>query len=439
MKKIAIALILVLILGAGAYAWYHFSRPSLDLKDALTIEAGDSFDPMDAIESVSHADISEVSVKSPDSIKDPGEYVYVFTLDEKEYEYKLTVKDTKAPEIKAKENLIFTDRDEIDPADLVDAADLFEISYTLDTKGQDLSVPGDYEVNVSAADTSGNTSVCSVSLHIEPDDLEAPVISGLSDLYVEVGSALDLYGGVTVTDNKDQNLGMAVTPSSIDTSYAGEYNVVYTAKDTYGNESSASRYVCVYTPAAPVFEGGWDRTGIPGCPYIAAVNRSQCCVTIYQTDENGNYTVPIKAMVCSVGLPNGTREYETETPTGLFYTSDRYDWCYMVDGSWGRYAIRVTWDGIMFHSVCYYSQSIDDLEYDEYNKLGSPASLGCIRLCVEDVKWLYDNMPYGFPVMIYDDPSSPGPLGKPSPTRIDTEDERRGWDPTDPSENNPWN
>lgn len=439
MKKIAIVLILVLILGAGGYAWYHFSSPSLSLKDGMTIEAGDSFDPMDAIASVSNADISEVSVKAPDSVRTPGEYIYIFTLNEKKYEYKLTVKDSTAPKVKAKENLVFTDREDINAADLVEATDISEITYSLDAKGRDLSVPGDYEVSVSAVDASGNTSVCSVPIRIEPYDTESPVISGITDIYVEVGGNLDLYGGVTVADNKDENLKLEVTPTSIDTSYAGEYNVIYSAKDSYGNETSVSRYVCVYTPAAPVFEGGWDRTGIPGYPYIVAVNRSQCCLTIYQTDDNGNYTVPIKSMVCSVGLPNGSREFETETPTGLFFTSERYEWCYMVDGSWGRYAIRVTWDGIMFHSVCYYTQSIDDLEYNEYNKLGSPASLGCIRLCLEDIKWLYDNMPYGFPVMIFDDPSSPGPLGKPSPIRINTEDERRGWDPTDPSENNPWN
>ena len=92
----------------------------------------------------------------------------------------------------------------------------------------------------------------------------------------------------------------------------------------------------------------------------------------------------------------------------------------------------------MFHSVCYFSANIDNLEYDEYNKLGGPASLGCIRLCVADVKWMYDNLPDGFPVIIYDDPSSPGPWGKPDPIRIDVNDERRGWDPTDPDQNNPW-
>ena len=42
-------------------------------------------------------------------------------------------------------------------------------------------------------------------------------------------------------------------------------------------------------------------------PYYIKVNRQANCVTIYKKDENGNYTVPVKAMVCSVGLNNKTR------------------------------------------------------------------------------------------------------------------------------------
>lgn len=35
------------------------------------------------------------------------------------------------------------------------------------------------------------------------------------------------------------------------------------------------------------------------------------------------------------------------------------------------------------------------LEYLEYNKLGTSASMGCVRLTVENAKWIYDNCPAG--------------------------------------------
>ena len=80
--------------------------------------------------------------------------------------------------------------------------------------------------------------------------------------------------------------------------------------------------------------------------------------------------------------------------------------------SYGQYATRI-YSSYLFHSVPYYSQHKDDVEYDEFNKLGTIASLGCIRLAVVDVKWIYDNCPLGTPVVIYNDKENPGPMGKP--------------------------
>jgi hypothetical protein len=110
----------------------------------------------------------------------------------------------------------------------------------------------------------------------------------------------------------------------------------------------------------------------------------------------------------------------------------------MVDGTYSQYATRFN-NGILFHSVPCYSPKNDQLEYEEFNKLGSPASLGCVRLCVADAKWIYDNCPSGTTVIVYDDASSPGPLGKPSMIKIPDDSPYKGWDPTDPNTNNPWN
>ncbi|MBD9219942.1 MAG: murein L,D-transpeptidase, partial [Clostridiales bacterium] len=101
------------------------------------------------------------------------------------------------------------------------------------------------------------------------------------------------------------------------------------------------------------------------------------------------------------------------------------------------YATRIT-GHILFHSVPYFTPNKDDLEYEEYNKLGTVASMGCIRLTVKDVKWIYDNCPEGTVVRMYAS-SKKEPLEKPIPINIDVDNEElRGWDPTDPDENNPW-
>ena len=95
----------------------------------------------------------------------------------------------------------------------------------------------------------------------------------------------------------------------------------------------------------------------------------------------------------------------------------------MVDGTYAQYAIRI-YGPIMLHSIPYTAASHDSMEYWEYNKLGKPASLGCIRLQAGDIKWIYDHCKNGTKVVIYEKPKA--------------NDKNRGWDPSDPVKDNPW-
>ena len=44
-----------------------------------------------------------------------------------------------------------------------------------------------------------------------------------------------------------------------------------------------------------------------------------------------------------------------------------------------------------------------DEQKEEYDKLGTPASHGCIRVCVADAKWVYEHCD-GAPILIFDGP-----------------------------------
>lgn len=164
--------------------------------------------------------------------------------------------------------------------------------------------------------------------------------------------------------------------------------------------------------------------------YYIKVNCGANVVTIYTKDSEGNYTVPYKAMVCSTG---------TATPRylgGKYAIKSRWRWGALFGGVYGQYCVHIV-DQILFHSVPYLDKSPDSLEYWEYDKLGTSASAGCIRLTVKDVKWIYNNIPTGTIVEFYSS-SNPGPLGKPTAQKISGNKECRDWDPTDPSKGNPW-
>lgn len=163
--------------------------------------------------------------------------------------------------------------------------------------------------------------------------------------------------------------------------------------------------------------------------YYIKVNCTAQTVTIYTCDENGLYNIPIKAMVCSTGV---------STPNnGVYKTTNKYEWRYLVGNVYGQYATRIT-GPILFHSVPYLRKDKASLEYWEYDKLGEFASKGCVRLTVEDAKWIYDYCKPGTCVEFYND-ENPGPLGKPEIMKISNYcDELKKWDPTDPDINNPW-
>ena len=164
-------------------------------------------------------------------------------------------------------------------------------------------------------------------------------------------------------------------------------------------------------------------------PYYIKVNYGANVVTVYSKDENGDYTVPVKAMVCSTGRA---------TPTSGTYTiKGRWRWLKMIGGVYAQYTTQVV-GNILFHSVPYLRKGdSSSLEYWEYDKLGTRASAGCIRLTMQDASWIYNNIASGTLVEFYSS-SDPGPLGKPSAPKISWNEECRGWDPTDSDPNNPW-
>ena len=168
----------------------------------------------------------------------------------------------------------------------------------------------------------------------------------------------------------------------------------------------------------------------PKDKYYIKVNNQMNTVTVYTQDENGECIKPIKAMICSTG---------EKTPQNSKYVlpSKRWEWRLLFGDVYGKYTTHIS-GHILFHSVPYLKKSSDTLKYEEYDKLGTAASAGCVRLKVEDAKWIYDKCLTGSIVEFYNSPD-PGPLGKPTAMQISSYEKYRNWDPTDPHKNNPWN
>lgn len=191
------------------------------------------------------------------------------------------------------------------------------------------------------------------------------------------------------------------------------------------DEDVVLRYVCqVKTDysTAP-----WDSLEYTAYPYEIQLFRNQNTVVVYGMDEKGEYSQIVNVFVCSVGLYNPTRE-------GEFAINLKYRWGSLLGDLYGQYSSQFV-GNLLFHSVPYRSQERFDIEFEEYNKLGEPASSGCVRLCTADAMWIYDHCRQGTKVLVFD--SDTLPVDKPIPIPISEDGRYRGWDPTDPYPGNP--
>ena len=180
--------------------------------------------------------------------------------------------------------------------------------------------------------------------------------------------------------------------------------------------------------------------GEPAAPsgskrFYVKVNCQTNTVTVYEKDKDGKYTVPYMAMVCSSGLD--AEGPDMATTLGEYTIGYQWEWLDLVGGVSGMYVTQFNGD-YLFHSVPYTERgNHGSLQPGEFDKLGSDASHGCIRLMVNDARWIYNNASDIEAVLTYNSPD-PGPLGKPQAPKIG-DSKYPGWDPSDPAEGNPWN
>lgn len=130
-------------------------------------------------------------------------------------------------------------------------------------------------------------------------------------------------------------------------------------------------------------------------PFYIKVSIDDQRVYIYRWSDGG-YNQLIKTMICSTGFGN-------TTPRGVFVSPGQRDarWHYFAEfHCWAQYAFIIK-GNILFHSVIYSSKNENSLRRSTLANLGRKASHGCVRLKVEDAKWIYEHCGEGQVIEIY--------------------------------------
>ncbi len=124
----------------------------------------------------------------------------------------------------------------------------------------------------------------------------------------------------------------------------------------------------------------------PADTYKLIVDYHNQCVYALSRDQNGEFNVLVRVMICTTGgngnwTPEGTYDMgDSRVRFGYFKDYDCYAqyWSQMMGSFY-------------FHSILYSSRDTDSYSESAYNRLGRPGSHGCIRLLVPDARWIYEN------------------------------------------------
>lgn len=131
----------------------------------------------------------------------------------------------------------------------------------------------------------------------------------------------------------------------------------------------------------------------PNKYYILLDLRNQI-VTVFERDEVGEYTRVVRRFLCTTGRtevdPDDPEDAGTPTPTGIWKIGgrERFGKFANFGSEYARYWTQIVGD-IFFHSIMFSRRDVNTLKRGAFSKLGSNVSHGCVRLYVEDAKWLY--------------------------------------------------
>ena len=152
--------------------------------------------------------------------------------------------------------------------------------------------------------------------------------------------------------------------------------------------------ICDEGTAAALFSDNVVQSDEYVMPYMAYVNVKKSRVYIYGWDGQG-YNEEVQVFKCSCGAKR------TPTITGTYYAvGPTAEWYYMKNSNvWVRYAFQIK-GNYFFHSVLFNSKGASRPTSSSVYALGSNVSHGCVRLAVEDVKWIYENCTVGMKVVI---------------------------------------
>jgi len=250
----------------------------------------------------------------------------------------ITNVDEPITEAEIRSNLVAWDNEDGDISHLIQVDE--------DTYTSNASVVGTWSITYVVEDTANNSS--SLIVHVLVKDITEPVITGgqstYSIGYKETLNIETIRTSLTATDNYDSSVTITVKTNNYTTNKGtiGQYQVVFSAIDTSGNEATKSILVNVVDNVAPTISGPTNLSK----PKNQVLTESQIRSQLSAYDEiSGNRTANITlvtdnytgkgalvgsyTLVYAVADAAGNQKQHTVTVSVI---DDIASWWFMKDG-----------------------------------------------------------------------------------------------------------
>ena len=336
---------------------YAFKNPVLLYSSNPEVEINHEYDPKENIQQVFFHSDSEVKISENIDTNKIGNYEITYQLKNYKKTCKVSVKDTKEPELKVKAYKADM-KEDIQPESFVESVkDDSKVSLSFKKKP---IKDKEQTLTIIAKDEYGNTTMKEATLTLSKDT-KKPVIH-TDTISVYVGSKPNYKSYIEVTDNLDSKPTIKVDSSKVKTKKAGTYKLLVTATDRSGNKAKAKINVTVEEPSKVVYMTFDDGPSENTDKILKILKKYDAKATFFVTGNNQKYNKSIKKAADqgnTIALHTYTHDYANVYSSTTAYFEDLQKVSDMVKQITGKAPKYIRFPGGSSNTIsAQYSQGI---------------------------------------------------------------------------------
>ena len=336
---------------------YAFKNPVLLYSSNPEVEINHEYDPKENIQQVFFHSDSEVKISGDIDTNKIGNYEITYQLKNYKKTCKVSVKDTKAPELKVKSYKADM-KEDVQPESFVESVkDDSKVSLSFKKKP---TKDKEQTLTIIAKDEYGNTTMKEATLTLAKDT-KKPVIH-TDTISVYVGSKPNYKSYIEVTDNLDSKPKIKIDSSKVKTKKTGTYKLLVTATDRSGNKAKAKINVTVEEPSKVVYMTFDDGPSENTDKILKILKKYDAKATFFVTGNNQKYNSSIKKAADqgnTIALHTYTHDYANVYSSTTAYFEDLQKVSDMVKQITGKAPKYIRFPGGSSNTIsAQYSQGI---------------------------------------------------------------------------------